>query len=48
MRDLIARVNSREKQLDISTFSKASKTRNITIFEKILALFNSQAQKANT
>lgn len=36
MRDLLARVNSRGKKLDISTFSKASKTRNIEIFEELL------------
>lgn len=36
MRDLISRVNSRGKKLDLSTFSKASKSRNPEIFEKIL------------
>ena len=36
MRDLITRVNSRGKKLDLSTFSKASKSRNPEIFEKIL------------
>jgi IS4 transposase len=36
MRDLIARVNSRGKKLDRSTFSKASKSRNPEIFEEIL------------
>ncbi len=36
MRDLITRVNSREKKLDLSTFSKASKNRNPEVFEKIL------------
>ncbi len=36
MRDLIARVNSRGKKLDLSTFSKASKKRNPEVFEKIL------------
>ena len=36
MRDLIARVNSRGKKLDISTFSKASKSRKAELFEKIL------------
>ena len=33
MRDLLTRVNSRGKRLDISTFSKASKTRDIEIFK---------------
>jgi len=36
MRDLLTRVNSRGKRLDISTFSKASKTRDIEIFKEIL------------
>ena len=36
MRDLITRVNSRGKKLDLSTFSKASKSRNPKIFEEIL------------
>ena len=36
MRDLITRVNSRGKQLDLSTFSKASKSRNPELFEEIL------------
>ena len=36
MRDLITRVNSRGKKLDLSTFSKASKKRNPAVFEKIL------------
>ena len=36
MRDLLTRVNSRFKQLDISTFSKASKIREVKVFEKIL------------
>lgn len=36
MRDLITRVNSRGKQLDISTFSKASKKRETKVFKKIL------------
>lgn len=37
MRDLLTRVNSREKILDISTFSKASKTRDIENFQTILS-----------
>ena len=36
MRDLIARVNSRGKKIDLSTFSKASKKREPEEFEKIL------------
>ena len=36
MRDLITRVNSRGKKLDLSTFSKASKSRNSELFEEIL------------
>lgn len=36
MRDLITRVNSRSKKLDLSTFSKACKSRNPEIFEEIL------------
>jgi putative transposase len=36
MRDLLGRVNSREKKLDISTFSKASKKRESKVFEEIL------------
>ena len=36
MRDLITRVNSRGKKLDLSTFSKASKGRSLDVFEKIL------------
>ena len=36
MRDLMTRVNSRGKKLDLSTFSKASKSRNPEIFEEIL------------
>ncbi len=36
IRDLITRVNSRGKELDISTFSKASKKRETKIFERIL------------
>ena len=36
MRDLITRVNSRGKKLDLFTFSKASKNRNPEVFEKIL------------
>ena len=36
MRDLITRVNSRGKKLDLSTFSKASKSRSPELFEKIL------------
>ena len=36
MRDLISRVNSRGKKLDLSTFSQASKNRNTEVFEKIL------------
>ena len=36
MRDLIIRVNSRGKKLDLSTFSKASKSRNPELFEDIL------------
>lgn len=36
MRDLITRVNSRGKKLDLSTFSKASKSRNSQLFESIL------------
>ena len=36
MRDLITRVNSRGKKLDLSTFSKASKSRNPELFEEIL------------
>jgi putative transposase len=36
MRDLIFRLNSRNIKIDISTFSKASKTRDVTIFEKLL------------
>ena len=36
MRDLLTRVNSREKKLDISTFSKASKKRGSQVFESIL------------
>lgn len=35
MRDLITRVNSRGKKLDLSTFSKASKTRSPELFENI-------------
>ncbi len=38
MRDLIIRVNSRGKKLDLSTFSKASKSRDPEVFEKILKL----------
>ena len=38
MRDLMTRVNSRGKKLDLSTFSKASKSRNPEIFEEILNL----------
>ena len=38
MRDLITRVNSRGKKLDLSTFSKASKSRNLEIFEEILVI----------
>ena len=38
MRDLIIRVNSRGKKLDLSTFSKASKNRNTEVFEEILKL----------
>ncbi|MEM7761634.1 MAG: IS4 family transposase [Cyanobacteria bacterium P01_A01_bin.40] len=37
MRDLLTRVNSREKRLDISTFSKASKTRSVEVFQKVLS-----------
>jgi hypothetical protein len=36
MRDLLTRVNSRAKKLDLSTFSKASKTRDIKVFKEIL------------
>jgi hypothetical protein len=36
IRDLLTRVNSRAKKLDISTFSKASKTRDIKVFKEIL------------
>ena len=36
MRDLITRENSRGKQLDISTFSKASKSRKSKVFRQIL------------
>ena len=36
MRDLITRVNSRGKKLDLSTFSKASKSRDLEVFEKML------------
>jgi IS4 transposase len=37
MRDLLLRVNSREKKLDLSTFSKASKTREVKVFREILS-----------
>lgn len=37
MRDLLTRVNSRNKQLDISTFSKASKTRDPEVFARLLS-----------
>ncbi len=33
MRDLLTRVNSRKKKLDISTFSKASKKRKTEVFK---------------
>jgi len=36
MRDLLFRLNSRGIEIDISTFSKGSKTRDVAIFEKIL------------
>ncbi len=36
MRDLIFRLNSRNIKIDISTFSKASKTRDTAVFEKLL------------
>jgi IS4 transposase len=36
MRDLLFRLNSRGIEIDISTFSKGSKTRDVEIFEKIL------------
>jgi IS4 transposase len=36
MRDLIFRLNSRNIKIDISTFSKASKTRDTDVFEKLL------------
>jgi putative transposase len=36
MRDLIFRLNSRNIKIDISTFSKASKTRDTEVFEKLL------------
>lgn len=36
MRDLIFRLNSRNIKLDIYTFSKASKTRDTAVFEKLL------------
>lgn len=36
MRDLLFRLNSRGIEIDISTFSKGSKTRDIQVFEEIL------------
>lgn len=36
MRDLLFRLNSRGIEIDISTFSKGSKTRDVQIFEEIL------------
>ena len=36
MRDLIFRLNSRNIKIDISTFSKASKTRDTGVFGKLL------------
>ena len=36
MRDLLFRLNSRGIEIDISTFSKGSKTRDLKVFEEIL------------
>jgi putative transposase len=36
MRDLLFRLNSRGIEIDISTFSKGSKNRDVEVFEKIL------------
>ena len=47
MRDLLTRVNSRGKKLDISTFSKASKTRNIEVFKEILNQATEKLKKKN-
>lgn len=50
MRDLIFRLNSRNIKIDISTFSKASKTRDVAIFEKLLekAIKNLKNKKGTT
>ena len=47
MRDLISRVNSRGKKLDLSTFFKASKKRNSEEFEKILKKVIQKLRKKN-
>ncbi len=47
MRDLLTRVNSRGKRLDISTFSKASKTRDIEVFKEILNQGKEKLEKKN-
>jgi IS4 transposase len=45
MRDLLTRVNSRGKRLDISTFSKASKNRDIEGFKKVLSMAIAKLEK---
>ena len=44
MRELFLRLNSRDIEMDISTFSKANKHRSTEVFEKIL---NKGIQKLN-
>ncbi|MBD2306482.1 IS4 family transposase [Chroococcidiopsis sp. FACHB-1243] len=48
MRDLFARLNLREINCDISTFSKASKHRSLEPFIKIYQQLNSQLQQKNS
>lgn len=45
MRDLMYRLNSRDIEMHISTFSKASKNRSVEVFEKILTKANKELSK---